>query len=452
MNPHIFKEYDIRGIVDPDLPDDLVVKIGKACGTELIRAGKKTFNIGRDCRLTSDRMFEKLSEGILSTGCHIKNIGLSTSPMLYFSIFNYDADGGIMITGSHNDKEYNGFKISIGKDSLYGDRIQELKRKIEANDFETGSGSTEDWNITDDYIEFITKAVEVKKPLKVVVDAGNGTGGHFSVPILKKLGCDITELYCEMDGNFPNHHPDPTVPENLQDLIKKVLEVNADVGIAYDGDTDRIGVVDEKGGIIFGDYLMILFAKEILSRKPNSIFISEVKCSKNMYREIERMGGKPIMWKTGHSLIKAKMKETNAELAGELSGHIFFKDRYFGFDDAIYATCRLLEILGRSNQTLSEMLAYLPKTYSTPEIHVDCPDGKKFKVVERAVTYFKEQNYPVIEVDGARVTIDESWGLVRASNTSPVLVLRFESENEAKLQEIKNSFLQKVEELIGEVE
>jgi phosphomannomutase / phosphoglucomutase len=284
-----------------------------------------------------------------------------------------------------------------------------------------------------------------------VVDAGNGTGGLFAVPIFERMGCDVIPLFCEVDGRFPHHHPDPTVPENLVALQKKVRSEKADLGIAYDGDGDRIGAVDEKGTIVFGDALMILFAEEILSRKPGAVFISEVKCSRNLYNEITRMGGKPIMWKTGHSLIKAKMKETRAELAGELSGHMFFKDRYFGFDDAIYASCRLLEILAKSDQTFSALLGRIPKTFATPEIRRDCPDTIKFKVVEKAIDYFKKNDYDVIDVDGARVTLEGGWGLVRASNTQPSLVLRFEADSEEALQKIKDCFTGKIDQFIKEV-
>jgi phosphomannomutase/phosphoglucomutase len=451
INPLIFKEYDIRGIVAEHMPDNVVIAIGKAVGTTLARAGKKNVNIGRDCRLTSERLFERLTEGILSTGVTVRDVGMCTSPMLYFSIYHCDADGGIMITGSHNPSEYNGFKICVGKNTIHGEAIQALRTMIERDDFDSGKGRLIRECVADAYKDYLAVQCPLRKKIKVVIDAGNGTGGVFAVPIFERMGCDVVPLFCEVDGRFPNHHPDPTVPENLVALQEKVRSEKADLGIAYDGDGDRIGAVDEKGAIVYGDALMILFAEEILSRKPGAVFIAEVKCSRNLYNEITRMGGKPIMWKTGHSLIKAKMKETRAELAGELSGHMFFKDRYFGFDDAIYASCRLLEILAKSDQTFSTMLARIPRTYATPEIRRDCPDTKKFKVVEKAIDYFKKNDYDVIDVDGARVTFEGGWGLVRASNTQPSLVLRFEADSAESLQKIKEDFTGKIDQFIREV-
>ncbi|HEC31574.1 MAG TPA: phosphomannomutase/phosphoglucomutase, partial [Deltaproteobacteria bacterium] len=318
----------------------------------------------------------------------------------------------------------------------------------EKGDFVRGEGKVEEYDIITPYMEFIKNNIKISKKLKVGLDAGNAVGGPVAVPLLKDLGCDVYDIYCDMDGDFPNHEPDPTVLENIEDLIALVKKEKLDVGIAYDGDCDRIGVVDNDGDVVYGDKLMIIFAREILSRKPGATFISEVKCSKNLYDDIEKHGGKAIMWKTGHSLIKAKMKEVNAELAGEMSGHMFFKDRYFGYDDAIYASCRLLEILSNTGKTIKELLEGVPKTYSTPEIRVDCPDEIKFEVVEKAKKIFQEKNYKVIDVDGARIVFDDGWGLVRASNTQPVLVLRYEADTPERLEEIRQIIEGTLEQII----
>jgi phosphomannomutase/phosphoglucomutase len=341
-----------------------------------------------------------------------------------------------MITGSHNPPEFNGFKVCLGKTTIHGEEIQVIKDLIKNNVFAEGSGSLSNQDILPAYIDKIAENISLSKKLKVVVDAGNGTGGLPAVPLMKRLGCEVIELYCNMDGRFPNHHPDPTVPKYLQNLIETVKKEKAAVGFAYDGDADRIGVVDEQGQIIWGDHLMIIYAREILKQIPGATFISEVKASQNFYNEVKKMGGNAIMWKTGHSLIKAKMKEESAELAGEVSGHVFFAHRYYGFDDAIYASCRLLEILSRAEGPLSSLLKDVPETFTTPEIRVDCSDEKKFEIIEKIKEIFKKK-YEVIEIDGARVLMPGGWGLVRASNTQPVLVLRFEADTSERLEEIK---------------
>jgi phosphomannomutase/phosphoglucomutase len=333
--------------------------------------------------------------------------------------------------------EYNGFKLCLGLDSIHGKDIQKILNIIKENSFVTGSGLLSSADIITPYKEFVENNITLAKPIKVGVDAGNGTAGVVAVPVMKNLNCEVHDIYCDMDGTFPNHEADPTVAKNMQDLISLVKEKELDIGIGYDGDGDRIGVVDEKGDIVFGDKLLIIFSREILSRKPGATFISEVKCSKTMYDDIEKHGGRPIMWKTGHSLIKKKMKEEKAELAGEMSGHMFFADRYFGFDDAVYASCRLLEILADTGKTISELLSGVPKTYSTPEIRVECPDDKKFSVVKKVTEFFRK-GYNVIDIDGVRVLFDDGWGLVRASNTQPALVLRFEAMSESRLSEIRN--------------
>ncbi len=437
MNPEIFREYDIRGIADKDISDEDVLAIGRGIGTYLVNNGCRRLTLGRDCRLSSDRYAEKVTEGLMASGCRVLDIGVCPTPVLYFSIQHFETQGGVMITASHNPPQYNGFKICKGIDSVYGQELQKIRKIIENGDFASGSGTCEKRDAAGSYIDYITANIRIDRPIRVGIDAGNGTAGVMAVPILKRIGCEVYDIYCDMDGRFPNHEADPTVVKNMQDLIALVREKGLEIGIGYDGDGDRIGVVDENGNIIYGDQLMIIFSREILSRKPGATFISEVKCSKTMYDDIQKHGGHAIMWKTGHSLIKAKMKETSAELAGEMSGHMFFADRYLGFDDAVYAACRLLEILSNSSKTMSGLIADVPKTFSTPEIRVDCPDSKKFVVVEKATETFRK-SYEVIDIDGARIVFDDGWGLVRASNTQPALVLRFEALSENRLTEIKN--------------
>jgi len=437
MNPEMFREYDIRGIVGKDMTEDDVVLIGKGVGTFLTQRGHSKLTVGRDCRLSSDLYSEKVIEGLLSTGCSVIDIGVCTTPVLYFSIKHLKQEGGVMVTASHNPKEYNGFKLCIDLDSIHGKDIQKILSIINEKSFVQGQGSLSAQDLIPSYSEFIKNNITITRRLKVGVDAGNGTAGVVALPILKSLNCEVHDIYCDMDGTFPNHEADPTVAKNMTDLIAMVKEKGLDLGIGYDGDGDRIGVIDENGNIVFGDQLMIIFAREILSRKPGSTFISEVKCSKTMYDDIEKHGGKAIMWKTGHSLIKKKMKEEKAELAGEMSGHMFFADRYFGFDDAIYASCRLIEILTNTGKSVSDLISDIPKTYSTPEIRVECPDDKKFAIVEKITEHFRKQ-YNVIDIDGVRVLFDDGWGLVRASNTQPALVLRFEALSEQRLSEIRN--------------
>jgi phosphomannomutase/phosphoglucomutase len=366
----------------------------------------------------------------------VTDLGVAPTPVLYYSVFHLKADGGVMVTGSHNPPEFNGFKVVCGSSTIHGDDIQEIRRLIETGDLARGEGSQRTADVVTPYVEEISSQFHFPRRVRVVVDAGNGTGGPVMGPILRKLNVDATEMFFEMDGHFPNHHPDPTVPANLEALVAKVIETGADLGIAFDGDTDRIGAVDDRGAVLYGDQLMIIYGREILTRKPGATFIGEVKCSQLMYDDLAAHGGNPIMWKTGHSLIKAKMKETHAELAGEMSGHMFFADRYYGFDDAIYAACRLMEIVANSGQPLSAQLAGLPKTVTTPEIRFDCPDELKFAVVQRAKDELRAR-HKIMDVDGVRVLFPEGWGLVRASNTQPVLVMRFEATGERLLQEYR---------------
>lgn len=437
INPYMFREYDIRGIADKDFSDDIVYLLGQTLGTYFLQNNVGKITLGRDCRLSSPRIHKGLSQGVLDTGCHIVDVGIIPSPLLYFSLFELDMNGGLMITGSHNPPDNNGLKVCLGKGTIHGEEIQDIRKMLEKGDFEKGRGELEQQSIIEPYLDKSAAFLKMgERTCRVVIDSGNGTAGTVAGPLYRSLGVEVTELFCEMDGNFPNHHPDPTVPENLEALITKVKEQKADLGIAYDGDADRIGAVDENGTIIWGDQLMILFSRAILKEKKGATFIAEVKCSQTLFDDIEKHGGKAIMWKVGHSLIKAKLKEENAELAGEMSGHIFFSDRYYGYDDAVYAGARLLEILSHTEGALSSLLSDVPPVVATPEIRTECSDAIKFSVVEKLVEEFKK-DYKVIDVDGARILFDGGWGLVRASNTQPVLVLRFEARDRQTLDEIR---------------
>jgi len=435
INPQIFREYDIRGIVGKDLTPESVTSIGKAIGTYIRRGNGKNMVLGRDVRSSSVEFCNILSKALNSTGCNVTDIGMVPTPVLYFALHHFNADGGVMITGSHNPPEFNGFKISQGFHSLYGEKVQELKRLIEANDFEVGIGNTQQQPVLSEYMEKIFSVLEIPRKIKVVVDGGNGCFGIVGPDLLKKLGQTPIELFTEPDGTFPNHHPDPTVSENLTDLIEKVRLENAELGIGFDGDADRIGVVDEKGNILWGDQLLTIFARDILSRNPGATIVGEVKCSQNLYKDIKKHGGVPVMAAAGHSLIKNKMRETGALLAGEMSGHICFADNYYGFDDAIFAACRVLQIVAQSNTKVSEMLADLPETAYTPEIRIACPDDQKFKIVRELTEIFREK-YEVIDIDGVRVNFENGWALIRASNTQPVIVLRLEAATKERLKEL----------------
>ena len=448
INPQIYREYDIRGVVDKDLTPAIVKRLGQGFGTSMIQHGQGNLVVGRDGRLSSKSFADALTGGLLSTGCHVTDIGLCPTPVYYFSIFHLDKEGGMMVTGSHNPPEFNGFKVSVGKSTIFGEEIQNLGRLIEKGKFSSGNGSLGKEEIIRPYQDYLKKNIHLEKKMRVVIDAGNGTAGPVAGPLLKSLGCELEELYCEVDGRFPNHFPDPTLPGNLKDLIDRVRKTRADVGIGYDGDADRIGVVDDQGNILWGDQLMILFSREILKDRKGATFVAEVKCSQNLYNDIEKHGGKAIMWRTGHSLIKEKMREERAVLGGEMSGHIFFADRYFGYDDAIYASCRLIELLSKTDKKLSQLLSDVPRTFITPEIRVDCPDEIKFKVVDIAKEALRK-DYPVIDVDGARVKFEDGWGLVRASNTQPVLVLRFEALTQDRLDEIRGLVEKKVQEAVS---
>ena len=447
LKPTIFREYDIRGIAETELQDSGIQDLGRAVGTYLQRHNGKNINLGRDCRLSSERLRNALMAGLKSSGCHVTDIGVVPTPVLYYSVFHLKADGAVMITGSHNPSEYNGFKVVSGASTIHGEQIQEVRRLIENRDFLSGEGTEKLADAVTPYVDEIAAQFRFDRRVKVVFDAGNGTAGPIMKRLIAKLNCEATTLFFDMDGRFPNHHPDPTVPANLALLIDAVKREGAELGIAFDGDSDRIGAVDENGEVVFGDQLMIVYSREILSRKPGATFIGEVKCSQTLYNDIRERGGNGIMWKTGHSLIKAKMKEEHAELAGEMSGHMFFADRYYGFDDALYAACRLIEIVARSGCPLSAQLADVPKMVSTPEIRVDCPDEVKFDVVARVSEHFRKL-YPILDVDGVRVLFPHGWGLVRASNTQPVLVLRFE----AATRELLQQYRKEVEQAVGQAQ
>jgi phosphomannomutase/phosphoglucomutase len=436
MNPQIFREYDIRAVVGKELTLEEVTILGKAMGTYLGRKGQQKISLARDGRNSSAPFRDHVLKGLLSSGCEVIDIGVGPTPLLYFSIRQLKTDGGIMITASHNPPEYNGFKICSGPDTIFGEEIQSLRAIAERGDFLTGEGSLSFADVVPAYQEFMRRDIQIVRPLRVGIDGGNGTGGWLALPILKQMGCQVFDLYCDIDGSFPNHEPDPTVPENVKELIELVVGKKLDVGLAFDGDGDRLGVIDHTGEIIWGDQLMILFARDILTRNPGATFLGEVKCSQNFYEDIPRRGGRAIMWRTGHSLIKQKMKEVKAVLAGEMSGHLFFADRYFGFDDAVYASLRLLEILSKTGQKIPDLLSGLPRTFSTPEIRVACPEEKKFMIVE-AVKAELAGRFQIIDVDGVRIQFEDGWGLIRASNTQPVLVLRFEAYSPERLGEIQ---------------
>ncbi len=435
INPRIFREYDIRGIVEDDLTPPAVELIGRAIGTVIRRHGGQNVTLGRDMRSSSPQIRDAVRKGLLSTGCNVWDIGQVPTPVAYFSLYHLEPDGGIMITGSHNPPEFNGLKISLGKHSMYGEQIQKLIGLIEAGDFESGQGTAETKDVRSAYMQKIADDINIPRKVRFVADGGNGCFGLVGLDLFQKCGQEPIELYCEPDGTFPNHHPDPTVEENLQDLIALVKKEKAELGIGFDGDADRIGVVDEKGGIIWGDQLMTLFARDILRKHPGATIVGEVKCSQNLFKDIEQRGGKAVMSPAGHSLIKNKMRETKALLAGEMSGHVCFSDRYYGFDDATYAACRVLEIVANADCPLSELLADLPKTATTPELRIDCPDEKKFDIVRELTENFRKR-YEVIDIDGVRVDFGDGWALVRASNTQPALTLRFEASNDERLKEL----------------
>jgi phosphomannomutase/phosphoglucomutase len=445
VNKYIFREYDIRGKVKEDFPPEVVLNLGKAFGTFIKRSGGQEVALSGDVRLSTPDLIQQFKEGVLSTGVDIINIGIVPTPVNYYSMFKLDVAGAVQITGSHNPPEFNGFKMSRNKKSVFGESIQNLREVIESEDFEKGEGDEASYNILNDYKKMINSKIKLNRKLNVVLDCGNAAGAVCAPEIFKNLNLELDELYCDVDGTFPNHHPDPTVEENLEDLIQKMKTGKYDVGIAFDGDADRIGVVDEKGDVIWADQLMALFLPEIIS--PGDEILYDVKCSKSLEEMIVRYGGKPVMWKTGHSLVKQKMFELNCKFGGEMSGHIFFADDYFGFDDGIYVAARLLQTLSRSSKKLSELKDELPRYYSTPEMRLEAnSDEDKFKISKIAVEYFTK-NYDCSTVDGVRINFDDGWGLVRASNTQPVIVCRFEATSPEKMDEYKNLVISKLNEI-----
>lgn len=448
MNQQIFREYDIRGLVGTDLSEETVEILARAIGTYFKGQKVNCVSLGYDARESSPVFCELFIKALNQTGLDVLNVGMIPTPLLYYTLFTENVEAGVMITGSHNPAEFNGFKLCLNKSTLHGKQIQEIKEIALSGQFADGLGTVEEKNILPDYLDFVSENIQMgSRKLKVVIDAGNGIGGIVGAPLYKRLGLETIELFIEPDSRFPNHHPDPTVEKNMRDAIEAVKKHNADLAIAFDGDGDRIGVVDEKGNILWGDELMTIFSRSILEKSPEATIIAEVKCSHRLFDDIERKGGKAIMSKVGHSLIKAKMKETGAALAGEMSGHIFFADRFFGFDDAIYSGARLLEILSKTEKPLSQFLDDLPKVFNTPEIRIDCPDEQKFEIVRKLTEKFK-QTHRVIDIDGARILFENGWGLVRASNTQAILVLRFEATDEESLNSIRQTVEEKVEEII----
>ena len=448
VNKFIFREYDIRGKVEDDFPPDIVMNLGKAFGTFIKRSGGQEIALSGDVRLSTPDLINQFKEGVLSTGIDVINIGIIPTPVNYYSMFKLDVAGAVQITGSHNPPEFNGFKMSRNKKSVFGKSIQNLREIIEKEDFEKGSGDEASYKILGDYKNMIKSKIKLNRKLKVVLDCGNAAGAVCAPEIFRSLNIDLEELYCDVDGTFPNHHPDPTVEENLIDLMGKMKTGKYDVGIAFDGDADRIGVVDEKGEVIWADQLMALFLPEIVS--PGDEILYDVKCSKSLEEMIVKYGGKPVMWKTGHSLVKQKMLDLKCKFGGEMSGHIFFADDFYGFDDGIYVATRLLQTLSRTSKTLSELKDELPKYFSTPEMRLEAKsDEDKFRISESAVQYFTE-NYNCSTIDGVRINFDDGWGLVRASNTQPVIVCRFEATSVEKMEEYKSLVVSKLKE-IGEL-
>jgi phosphomannomutase/phosphoglucomutase len=446
LNKYIFREYDIRGKVSDDFPPDVVENLGKSFGTFVKRAGGTEISLSGDVRLTTPALIEQFKKGVLSTGVDVINIGILPTPVNYYSMFELGVSGAMQITGSHNPPEFNGFKMSLERKAVFGEKIQDIRKIIENSDYEVGEGSEVMFNLKDKYSKMILEKINIERPIKVVMDCGNAAGAILAPQIFRQMNVELTELYCEIDGTFPNHHPDPTVKENLKDLIALMKTGDYDIGVAFDGDADRVGVVDETGEIIWADQLMALFLPEVIQNKGDEI-LYDVKCSQALEEMIEKYGGTPIMWKTGHSLIKQRMFELKCRFGGEMSGHIFFADDYYGYDDAIYVAARAVQMLSRSDKTLSEMLAELPKYYSTPELRLEAEnDEEKFRIANEAIEYFKA-NYDCSTVDGVRIRFGDGWGLVRSSNTQPVIVCRFEANSQERMEEIQALVMGKLQEI-----
>jgi phosphomannomutase/phosphoglucomutase len=437
----IFKAYDIRGIVETELTPEIVKLIGRAVGSESIEKGERGVVVGRDGRLTGPELSEALISGLIESGCHVVNIGMVPSPVVYFATHTKAATSGVMITGSHNPAEYNGLKIMIAGETLSAEKIQSLYTRILENDFKTGSGTSTSINIDQDYINTIKSDINLEKELNIVIDCGNGVAGNIAPQLFEALGVKLSKLFCLVDGRFPNHHPDPSKPKNLEDLIQEVIETKADLGLAFDGDGDRLGLIDNKGKIIWADQQMMLYAKDVLTRNKGAKIIFDVKCTSLLPKVISDNGGEPIMSRTGHSFIKKKLKETNAALAGEMSGHIFFKERWYGFDDALYTAARLLEIVSKSNKSCSELFDEFPVNLSTPEININFDKhGQQFEAMDSLSSHIDFPGANINTIDGVRVDYEDCWGLVRPSNTTPCLVLRFEAKDNTALIDIQEKF------------
>lgn len=440
VKPDMFRAYDIRGIVDQDFDPEWVQALGRACGTYFKRKGFHQAVVGRDNRLTSAEYQAKMVQGLVSTGIDCVFLPMVPTPVFYYAVKSLDRKAGVMITASHNPPEFNGFKIWAGSNTIHTEEIQAVYEIMKTGDFEQGQGLASELDILPSYLEELSSQTRLENPVKVVVDGGNGSSGLVCAELLRRIGAEVVELFCEPDPAFPNHHPDPTVLENIEAMQEQVKLHQAQLGIGLDGDGDRIGVVDHQGRIIYGDQLLALYARQVLAQNPGAMVIGEVKCSHLLFQDIAEHAGRPLMWKTGHSLIKAKMQESGALLAGEMSGHMFFADRYHGYDDALYAAQRLVELLAQEpGKTLDQYFSAWPQTVNTPEIRKDCPDRFKFEVVQKAQDYFQQisGDFELVDVDGVRINFADGWGLLRASNTQPVLVLRFEAETEKRLQEIR---------------
>jgi phosphomannomutase/phosphoglucomutase len=440
----IFRAYDIRGIVKNALTPDAVQLIGQAFATQALSQGQKTVVIGRDGRLSSPELARRLSEGLRAGGCDVVDIGMVPTPVLYYATHKLKTGTGIMVTGSHNPPQYNGLKMLIAGDTLYGDGIKALYRMIVEDRLNEGAGTHTEKDVIPEYLDTIVNDIKLDKPLNIAIDCGNGVAGVCATELFTRLGCNVTELFCDVDGNFPNHHPDPSKPENLADL-QNAMKANAlDLGLAFDGDGDRVGILDDKQNILWADRQMMLYAADVLKRKPGAQIIFDIKSTTNLAIVIKELGGEPLMWKTGHSFIKAKMKETGAELAGEMSGHIFFKERWFGFDDGLYSAARMLEIVSQHDEASSAIFEKLPDSINTPELQVNFEEGEHYKFMEKFIAQSSFEDAEMITIDGIRVNYANGWGLVRPSNTTPCLVLRFEANDEDTLNEIQNTFREKM--------
>lgn len=436
----IFRAYDIRGVVETALTPDAVQQIGQAFATEALSQNQKTVVIGRDGRLSSPELAQRLSAGLRAGGCNVIDIGMVPTPVLYYATHKLKTGTGIMVTGSHNPPQYNGLKMLIDGNTLFGDGIKALYRMIVENKINSGSGEHKEQEIVADYLDTIVNDIKIERPLNIAVDCGNGVAGVLATELFTRLGCKVTELFCDVDGNFPNHHPDPSKPENLVDLQNAIKKNALDIGLAFDGDGDRVGILDDKQNILWADRQMMLYAADVLKRKPGALIIYDIKSTSNLENYIKNLGGKPLMWKTGHSFIKAKMKETGAELAGEMSGHIFFKERWFGFDDGLYSAARMLEIFSQQNKTSSELFDTLPDSFNTPELQINFAEGEHYKFMEKFLETADFENASTFTIDGIRVNYENGWGLIRPSNTTPSLVLRFEANDETTLKKIQDIF------------